>query len=61
MQLARVARRAIRKDEEAFAVRPGLNGHLDLARKLYSTSIEDIHLLVDRYRAECTDVGMHAR
>jgi hypothetical protein len=41
------------QQQECFAVQPGLDGRLDVARKVYVQTIEEIHKLAEQYSSEC--------
>jgi DNA mismatch repair protein MSH4 len=38
--------------QECFAIKPGISAMLDVARKSYSESIEDIHNLIQNYKQQ---------
>lgn len=41
------------RQQECFAIRPGISGNLDVVRQVYSGCVNDILQLVEQYRSEC--------
>ena len=41
------------RTQECFAVKPGLNAHLDVARKMYIQTVEEIFALCAELAEQC--------
>lgn len=42
------------RTQECFCVKVGINAHLDVARKIYAQTVEEMYALCEQLSTECT-------